>query len=104
MILCAIVDIEAEETKADGSRLSKADFAKKDVFIDVITIPEPDTNYAMFVPNTFSVTVKTAWGDVLHTNGLSAPHGKGTIWSAASERTGNKNHEENRLWHRSERS
>lgn len=64
-------------TKPDGSELSEADFAEKDVFIDITTIPALDSNFAMFVPNTTSVTVETAWGDVLHTNLPNAPHGDG---------------------------
>ena len=64
-------------TKTDGSKLSEKDFAEKDVFIDLKTIPSPDTNFAMFVPNTISVTVETAWGDILHTNLPNAPHGDG---------------------------
>ena len=64
-------------TKPDGSKLSEKDFAEKDVFIDLKTIPSPDTNFAMFVPNTISVTVETAWGDILHTNLPNAPHGDG---------------------------
>lgn len=64
-------------TKPDGSELSEADFAEKDVFIDITTIPALDSNFAMYVPNTTSVTVETAWGDVLHTNLPNAPHGDG---------------------------
>lgn len=64
-------------TKADGSEITAKDFAKKDVFIDLKTKAEPDTNLAMFVPAGISVTVNTAWGDVLHTNLPNAPHGDG---------------------------
>lgn len=64
-------------TKPDGSEVTAEDFAEKDVFIDLVTIPAIDTNYAMFVPNTVSVTVETAWGDILHTNLPNAPHGDG---------------------------
>ena len=64
-------------TKSDGSELSKEDFAEKDVFIDIVTIPSPDTYYAMHVPNDISVTVETAQGDVLHSNLPNAPHGEG---------------------------
>ena len=64
-------------TKPDGSPVSEADFAEKDVFIDLITIADPDANFAMFVPNTISVTVETAWGNILHTNLPNAPHGNG---------------------------
>lgn len=64
-------------TKPDGSRLRQADFAKRDVFIELVTIPSPDSNYAMFVPGSISVTVETGWGNVLHTNLPTAPHGEG---------------------------
>ncbi len=64
-------------TKPDGSPVSASDFAVKDVFIDLVTIPSEDSNYAMFVPKTVSVTVVTSWGDVLHTNLPNAPHGEG---------------------------
>ena len=67
----------ATYTKPDGSKLSEADFAKKDVYIDIVSIPSPDSNYAMFVPADITVTVETAWGDVLHTNLPNAPHGDG---------------------------
>ena len=48
-------------TKPDGSALCDADFAEKDSWIDVITKPEPDAYYAMYVPLNLSVTVETAW-------------------------------------------
>ena len=67
----------ATYTKPDGSEISEADFAEKDTFIDLVTIPDPDANFAMFVPNSVSVTVETAWGNVLHTNLPNAPHGDG---------------------------
>ena len=64
-------------TKPDGSEISAEDFEEKDVYIDIITKPEPDSYYAMFVPLNVSVTLETAWGDVLHTNLPNAPHGDG---------------------------
>ena len=64
-------------TKPDGSAISETDFAEKDSWIEIITIPEPDAYYAMYVPLNVSVTVETAWGDVLHTNLPNAPHGDG---------------------------
>ena len=64
-------------TKPDGSEIHEADFAEKDVWIDIVTIPSPDAYYAMYVPLNVSVTVETAWGDVLHTNLPNAPHGEG---------------------------
>ena len=36
--------------KPDGSEICKEDFAKKDVFIDIVTIPTKDAYYAMHVP------------------------------------------------------
>ena len=64
-------------TKPDGSALSEADFAEKDAWIDIVTIPSPDAYYAMYVPVNISVTVEPAWGDVRHTNLHNAPHGEG---------------------------
>ncbi len=52
-------------------------FANKDVYIDIVTIPTKDAYYAMHVPNDISVTVETAHGNVLHTNLTNAPHGEG---------------------------
>ena len=63
--------------KPDGSPLTEKDFDQKDIFVDLITIPEPDIYLAMYVPLSVSVTVNTAWGDVLHTNLQNAPHGEG---------------------------
>ena len=63
--------------KADGSEITDKDFEVKDQYIDLKTKPAPDTNFAMYVPNEISVTVETAWGDVLHTNLPNAPHGDG---------------------------
>ena len=64
-------------TKPDGSELSEGAFAARDAWIDLITRAEPDTYFAMYVPLNVSVTVKTAWGDELHTNLPNAPHGDG---------------------------
>ena len=64
-------------TKPDGSALSEADFAEKDTWIEIVTKPEPDAYYALYVPLDISVMVETAWGDVLHTNLPNAPHGEG---------------------------
>jgi hypothetical protein len=63
--------------KPDGSALSAADFEEKDSWIEITARPEPDAYYAMHVPLNISVTVETAWGDVLHTNLPNAPHGEG---------------------------
>ena len=67
----------ARYTKPDGIELCKEDFANKDVFIDIVTIPTRDTYYAMHVPKDITVIVETAQGDVLHTNLPNAPHGEG---------------------------
>ena len=64
-------------TKPDGSELRKEDFANKDVYFDIVTIPTKDAYYAMHVPNDISVTVETAQGNVLHSNLPNAPHGEG---------------------------
>ena len=72
-------------TKADGTPVTAADFAEKDVFIDLKTKAAPETNFAMFVPNGTSVTVNTAWGDELHTNLLNAPHGEGDYLVCANK-------------------
>ena len=67
----------AKYKKPDGSEICKEDFADKDVFIDIVTIPSPDTYYAMHIPKDISVIVETAQGDVLHSNLPNAPHGEG---------------------------
>ena len=64
-------------SKPDGSELCKEDFANKDKYIDIVTIPSKDAYYAMHVPNDITVTVETAQGNVLHTNLPNAPHGEG---------------------------
>lgn len=64
-------------TKPDGSKLCKEDFANKDVYFDIVTIPTKDAYYAMHVPNDITVTVETSKGDVLHSNLPNAPHGDG---------------------------
>ena len=64
-------------TKPDGSELCKEDFAIKDVYFDIVTIPTKDAYYAMHIPNDITVTVETAQGNVLHSNLPNAPHGEG---------------------------
>ena len=64
-------------TRPDGSALSEEDFAVKDEYIDILARPEPDAYYAMYVPLSISVSVETAWGDILHSNLPNAPHGHG---------------------------
>ena len=64
-------------TRPDGSALSEKDFAVKNVYIDILARPEKDAYYAMYVPLSISVSVETAWGDILHSNLPNAPHGHG---------------------------
>ena len=64
-------------TKPDGRELRKEDFANKDVYFDIVTIPTKDAYYAMHVPNDITVVVETAQGNVLHSNLPNAPHGEG---------------------------
>ena len=64
-------------TRPDGSQISKEDFSKKDTYIDIMTIPKPDSNYAMFVPIDISVTVETASDNILHTNLDNVSHKDG---------------------------
>lgn len=73
----SLPQVIARYTKPDGSGLSREDFAEKDVFIDIVTIPTTDAYYAMHVPNDTTVTVVTAGGNVLHANLPNAPHGEG---------------------------
>ena len=76
-------------TKLDGSALCKEDFAEKDLWIEIVTKPEPDSYYAIYVPLNISVTVETAWGDVLHTNLSNAPHGDGDYLMCRKGEDGN---------------
>nr|SIP63286.1 hypothetical protein [uncultured bacterium] len=64
-------------TKTDGSELTEEDFAQKDIYINLLTKSQPNSYYARRVPVEISVTVETAWGDVLHTNLPSTNHGEG---------------------------
>ena len=74
---CAFEKVRDTYTKPDGSRLTKADLAVKDEFIDIVTVSSPCTNFAMFIPRENSVTVKTSWGCELHANLPDVPHGEG---------------------------
>lgn len=76
-------------TKLDGSALCKEDFAEKDLWIEIVTKPEPDSYYAIYVPLNISVIVETAWGDVLHTNLSNAPHGDGDYLMCRKGEDGN---------------
>ena len=69
--------VEETYTKAEGERLTADDFEKKDVYINIRSIPSLDSYYEMFVPASISVTVETEWGDDLHANAQPAPHGEG---------------------------
>ena len=64
-------------TKIDKSTISENDFKQKDVYIDLLSKAALNSNYAMFVPLEFSVTVETAWGNILHTNLSNLSHNKG---------------------------
>ena len=75
--------------KPDGSTIRKEDFSEKDSFTDIIAIPSPDSNFAMFVPKNISVTVETAWGDILHTNLPNASHGEGDFLVCRTDEEGN---------------
>ena len=63
-------------TLPDGSAIDAASFPP-DEYIDLKTIGEPDTNFAMFIPVETIVTVETAWGDVLTANNPAVEHGDG---------------------------
>ena len=76
-------------TKLDGSALCKEDFAEKDLWIEIVTKPEPNSYYAIYVPLNISVIVETAWGDVLHTNLSNAPHGDGDYLMCRKGEDGN---------------
>ena len=76
-------------TKQDGSALCKEDFAEKDLWIEIVTKPEPDSYYAIYVPLNISVIVETAWGDVLHTNLSNVPHGDGDYLMCRKGEDGN---------------
>ena len=64
-------------TKPDGSPLTKEDFREKDVWIDITSIPKPDSVYAMHVPSDIRVTVITPYGYELHANSPGSEHGEG---------------------------
>ena len=81
----------ARYTKPDGSELCKEDFADKDVFIDIVTIPTTDMYYAMHVPNNITISVETARGDILHTNMTNAPHGGGDYLVCTKTENGEPN-------------
>ena len=74
--------------RAGGAELREEDFAAKDVWIGLVTRPEPDAYCAMYVPLNVSVTVETAWGDVLHTNLSNAPHGDGDYLVCRADENG----------------
>lgn len=67
----------ASYTRPDGDALSAADFAERDTFIDIASIPSPNSCLAMHVPLDVTVTVDTAWGDTLHANLTDTDHGEG---------------------------
>ena len=83
-----LANVISTYTMPDGSRIRKKDFAEKDVFIDIISIPAADTNFAMHVPKDICVTVETSWGSVLHTNLSDASHGDGDFLVCRADENG----------------
>ena len=65
-----LLQVISRYTKPDGSELRKEDFANKDVYFDIVTIPTKDAYYAMHIPNDITVVVETAQLP-------NAPHGEG---------------------------
>lgn len=78
-------------TRPDGSALSEKDFAVKNEYIDILARPEKDAYYAMYVPLSISVSVETAWGDILHSNLPNAPHGHGDYILCRADENGEPN-------------
>ena len=76
-------------TKPDHSALCEEDFAEKDSWVEIITLPEPNAYYAMYVPLNIILTVETSWGDILHTNMPTAPHGEGDYLVCRAGEDGN---------------
>ena len=70
-------DVKSAYTAVDGSELDNTVFSKKDSWVTIKSISKPNSYYAMFVPVDISVTVKTAWGDILHTNMPESQHSNG---------------------------
>ena len=64
-------------SRPDGRRISIDDFARRDTFIDLVSIAAPDSCYAMFVPAGIALTVRTASGYDLHVNLSGVAHGSG---------------------------
>jgi len=64
-------------TTTDGKDVTRSTFSKKDVYVDLKTKAEPDTNYAMFIPAELRVVVETAWGETLVANRPGVEHGAG---------------------------
>ena len=77
MWVSALSRVMSTYTKPDGVPVDESDFREKDVYIDLVSIPSPNSCYAMRVPKSVSVTVETGGSDVLHTNLPGAPHGEG---------------------------
>jgi len=81
----------ARYAKPDGSELHKGDFAQRDVYIDIVAIPTRDSYYAIRVPIDITVTIETAWGDVLHANLPNARHGEGDYLVCTVQEDGEPN-------------
>ena len=77
MYATGLPKVIATYTGRDGKTLSADDFNPKDVFIDIFSIPSSDSNYAMHVPLSVCVSLKTASGDLLYANYSDTPHGEG---------------------------
>lgn len=77
MLATKLPHVISAYTKPDGREISAGDFAVRDRFIDIVTRTDPGLYFAMRIPPEISVTVVTAWGDVLHSNLPNLPHGNG---------------------------
>ena len=77
MWVSALSKVQNTYVKKDGSKITEADFAVRDVFIGLVSVPSPNSCYAMHVPEDASVTVTTSSGYELHTNLPGLDHGGG---------------------------
>ena len=89
MWVSALPKVQSTYVRKDGSKITEADFSVRDVFIDLVTVPSPNSCYAMHVPEDTSVTVITSNGYELHTNLPGIDHGGGDfiLSSVRKERT-----------------
>ena len=77
-------------TKLDGTEVTLEDFAVRDTYIDLKTIPTTG-NFAYFIPAEYKVAVNTAWGDLLHANRDGVTHGDGDYLVCAVGEDGKPN-------------